>query len=217
MSLFLRGKKLDEQAIVKEYLEDKKSTVIQLANANGVSKDRIRRLLIRHGVEIRQQRHLTDIEKSEIREKYFVKRVGSYSLAREYKVNYATIRKILMKDERFGAFRTILEQEEKESLIRQYLDEDVTHSELAQKYGRTRTWVTRIIRDTEFNDPRYAGKRKAFSERKKTPRKRLRVTADVLIEELKEPDMSQRKLAERYEVSESCIYHAIARYKGKRT
>lgn len=206
---------INEQEILKMYQEGEKNTITKLAKKYGVSRQRIGRLLKRNGLEIRHVRHMTNQEHLDICKKYFEQNIGPYTLSREYQYNYSTIRKILIKDERYAGHRIKLEQEEKEDIIRKYMTEEITHTELANEFGRSRSWISRIINDTDFNDPKYPRKKKTFAERKKTPKRRLRVSAKVLIEELKTPGVTQRSLADKYQVSESCIYHAIARYQGR--
>ena len=92
----------------------------------------------------------------------------------------------------------------------------MTHTEIAEKYGYTRSWASRIIKNTNIDDAKYSKKSKETRERKNTPRRRLRVSAEELIEEIESTHITQRALATKYEVSESCIYHAIARYRGKK-
>lgn len=207
--------KLSEPEIVSRYVDDESVTVIQLATEYGVSKNRIRAILTRNGIDIRHVRHLTSEERELICKKYFEEHAKSYHLAKEFNVNYSTIRETLMRDERFYKTRVRLNQEEREAIITEYMDNDITHTELAERYGRTRSWISRIILNTEIDNPKYEKKIKEFSERKKTPKKKLRVPATDLIAEIEETGVTQSFLAKKYGVSESCINHAIARFKKR--
>ena len=96
------------------------------------------------------------------------------------------------------------------------MDNEVTHTEIAEKHGYTRSWASRIIKNTDIKNSKCTKKSKTAKERKATPRRRLRVSAETLIKEIEETKITQRALAKKYNVSESCINHAIARYYGKK-
>lgn len=209
-------KAIDEQEILERYQQDETLTITQLAKEYEVSRARIRRVLVENNVVTRKTKRLTKKQREEILEKYFGQLATSYGLAKEYELNYTSVRKIIMKDPRYETVKKSkqrLEQEEKEAIIREYLEKDITHMELAKRYGHTRSWITHLIQKTDVEGLK---KKKDFKNRKETPKRRLKVSAEVLIEELKKPMVSQRLLAEKYGVSESAIYHAIARYRGKR-
>lgn len=210
---------IDEQEVIKWYTTDTSVSASQIAKHLGVGKGRILRILNNAGVEIRQVRHLTQKERTEILTKYYEKGYHFYDLVQEYDVCNSTIFKLIKKDPRYEEYKrkyTSLEQQEKEAIIKEYFDNHVTHSEIAKKYGKTRTWLTRLIKVTEMSDPEYAGKRKSVKEQARATRRFLPIEPEELVEEIQRTKKTQREMAEKYNVSESCIYHAIARVKGKK-
>lgn len=212
------GKPIDEQEVLKMYQEDKTLTITSIAYKLKVDRRRISKIFIDNGVEIRYARKkISDEEKRIIIKKYFEDGMKAAQIAREHQLPEYTIRNYLRKDSRYVIREELfLEQEEKEKIIKEYLENDISHQDLAEKYGKDRSWATRLINQTVVEDAKFASKRKDFSERKKTPKRWLNVSAEQLIYENEVLKISQRKLAEKYGVSTSCIYHAIARYKGRK-
>ena len=209
---------IDEQEIVRRYVEDETISREQLANEYGTSNARIRRILEKHNVEVRTAKKvLSDTIHKEILKLYFEEKISVAKIASLFDINETTVRKQLIKDSRYSKrTNNNLSQSERESIIKEYLENEVTHTEIAERYGYTRSWASRLIKNTSIDDSRYSKKSKKVRERKNTPRRRLSVSAEELIEEIERTHITQRALADKYKVSESCIYHAIARYRGKK-
>lgn len=207
----------EEQRIIKRYLEDKNLTVTKLAKEINKDRNTVARILRKNGVIIRRVRHLTEQEKTEIISKYSEGNISIEKLAKAYKVNFSSIYGVLKKAGKLepkdgtGSIKSFSEE-----IIKEYLENDITHAEIAEKYSCERSSITHIINKAEVSNPKYKQKRKSFGERKNTPKKKLSITPAELIAEKIRTGLSYSKLAKKYHVSESCIYHAIARHRGKK-
>ena len=93
---------IDEQEIVRRYEGDKSLSRQQLAKEYGISHSRVRRILEKYGIEIRTAKKvLQKDEHTEFLRLYFEERVSIEEIARAYGVAETTVRKQIIKDERY--------------------------------------------------------------------------------------------------------------------
>ena len=199
---------INEQELVKKYQEDETISREKLVKQYNISPARVKRILERHGAKIRSARRIiTTEEKQQFVQLYFDEGWTAVRIAKKFELCESAVRKVLESDERYEKRKYLfLSDGEKQAVLKEYLETSATHTEIAEKYGCTRSSVSRVIEEFE----------KGLAPKFNPIRKRLTVSAKTLIEELKRPGVTQRSLSIKYGVSESCIYHAIARYKGKK-
>lgn len=204
----------EEMDLVKRYLDNPSLSVAQLARDAEKDRCTVARLLRKNNVTIRGTRELTEEEKNEIVQKCSNENGSISALAEEYQVNLSTIYRILKKR---GVFisRVNTLQKDAESIVKEYFETDTTHAEIAKKRGYARSSITHAISKAKVTSPDYQDRKKSIPERKIAPRKRLPISPQALIEEKAKTGLSYRRLAQKYGVSESCIYHVFARSRGK--
>ena len=85
---------IDEQEIVRRYVEDETISREQLANEYGTSNARIRRILEKHNVEVRTAKKvLSDTIHKEILKLYFEEKISVAKIASLFDINDTTVRK----------------------------------------------------------------------------------------------------------------------------
>lgn len=177
------------------------------------------RLLKRNNITLRPRNVVSEEEKNLIIKEYKDGSAGVMKLAKKYHRAGSCISRILSDNISPDELLIIRKKQcisQGEKLVSEYLENDVTQAELAEKYQLSRSAITHRIAVADVSNPKYKTKKKSIHMRARARSHHLPISPEELYLEIKTTKLTQRKLAKKYQVSESCIYHAIARYK-KRT
>ena len=205
-----------EQQIIVAYTSDSTATLESISSQFKIPAGWIARVLRTNKIHPRIRILVPKKEQQEIIYEYQKGNTTIKKLSNKYGWASSCISRFLTKtlDEDEIRFNQKNQPESfGESLVMEYLDNQVTHATLAKKYNITRSTLTHRIAAATVSNPKYADKTKAFEKRARAKRSTLPVSPEHLYFEIKSTKITQLELAERYHVSESCIYHALARFK----
>ena len=207
-----------EQEIIRLYTSEPYPNLKVLSDQFQISKGRLLRMLKRNCITLRKRNVVSEEEKRLIVQEYKSGTSDVMELAQKYGRAGSCISRILSANiphDELLVIRKKLNASQGEKLVNEYFENDITQTDLAEKYELSRAAITHRITIAKASNPKYKNKKKSSYMRARAKVRHLRISPEVLYQEIKETKITQRKLAKKYQVSESCIYHAVARYEAR--
>ncbi len=204
----MRKCNIDEVKLCEKYVNDEKVSMRQLAIEFGTSRPTVSRILKRNGIEIRTRKH-TSTQIKEALDLYFDKKYSSNKIQKMYGFTSGQLYRLIRKDSRY----TEIERDtDSKAWAEMYDTTDDSLETIARKVNYSRAYVTKKVAEQHAE----GGFGSNILPKRRRSVHKLPITHEELAKEYHETGFSYATLAKKYGVSESCIYHALSRLKGRK-